>query len=138
MRLRLDNNAPNFQIVSVIPGNACGTGSEVGEMFYAVNCGYYYAYPNPASNILNVEIDQEAITQAKSMEQTTTGAKQISIQSTYDIRLYDGQGNLLRQKFTKGGKVEFNVANLSNGIYYLHIYDGVNEKPEMRQIMVEH
>jgi hypothetical protein len=30
------------------------------------------------------------------------------------------------------------VANLPNGIYYLHIYDGVNAKPEMRQIVVEH
>ncbi len=28
--------------------------------------------------------------------------------------------------------------DLKNGIYYLHIYDGVNEKPEIRQIMVEH
>ncbi|MCL1937015.1 MAG: T9SS type A sorting domain-containing protein, partial [Candidatus Azobacteroides sp.] len=55
-----------------------------------------------------------------------------------DIRLYDGLGNLLRQATATGGKIEFNVANLPNGIYYLHIYDGVNEKPEMRQIVVQH
>ncbi len=138
VRLRLDNNAPNFQIVSVIPGNACGTGSEVGEMFYAVSCGYYYTYPNPASTILNIEFDQEVLGQAQAMQQTTTSGKQIKQDKTFDIRLYDGQGNLLRRATTKGSKVEFNVSNLSNGIYYLHIYDGVNEKPEMQQIMVEH
>ena len=26
---------------------------------------------------------------------------------------------------------------LTFGIYYLHIYDGISEKPEMRQILVE-
>ena len=81
-------------------------------------------YPNPASNILNIEVG----TQARSQPQ----------ESTYDIRLHDAQGNILRQAETKGGNVEFNVSNLLNGIYYLHIYDGINEIPEMRQIIVEH
>ena len=56
----------------------------------------------------------------------------------YDLRLYDGQGNLLRQQKTKGSTVQFNVSALPNGIYYLHIYDGVSDTPEMRQIVVEH
>jgi hypothetical protein len=56
----------------------------------------------------------------------------------YDLRLYDGQGNLLRQQQIRGGAVQFNVQNLPDGIYYLHIYDGVNAKPEMQQIVVEH
>ena len=47
-------------------------------------------------------------------------------------------GNLLRQKKTKGRTVEFNVANLLDGVYYLHIYDGVSENPEMIPIVVEH
>ena len=54
------------------------------------------------------------------------------------VRLYDGQGNQLRQQTAKGGTVQFNVSNLPYGIYYLHIYDGVNSKPEIQQIMVEH
>ena len=49
-----------------------------------------------------------------------------------------GQGNLLRQAATKGGAVQFNVSNLPDGIYYLHVYDGVSEKPEMQQIVIEH
>lgn len=130
-------NTSGTYTITVKAKNECGMSSPDSRRT-VVRSSYYSAYPNPASNVLNIEIDQEAITQAKSMEQTATGAKQISIQPTYDIRLYDGQGNLLQRATTKGGKVEFNVANLSNGIYYLHIYDGVNEKPKMRQIMVEH
>ena len=52
------------------------------------------------------------------------------------MRLYDAQGNLMRQSSTQGDMVEFNVGNLPVG-YYLHVYDGVNEKPEMHQIVVE-
>ena len=48
------------------------------------------------------------------------------------------KNNLLRQQKTKGGTVEFNVSGLTDGVYYLHVYDGVSETPEMRQIVVEH
>ena len=37
----------------------------------------------------------------------------------------------------KDGTVQFKVTDLPNGMYYLHIYDEINEKPEIRQIMVE-
>jgi len=58
-------------------------------------------------------------------------------QCTFDVRLLDAQGNLLRQTFTKGGTVEFNVADLPIGFYYLHVYNGVDSNPEVHQIMVE-
>ena len=91
--------------------------------------GVISVYPNPTSNILNIKIDEEVADRSATVIQTGT---------TYDIRLYDGQGTLLRQRKTKGGVVQFNVSNLLNGIYYLHIYDGVSDTPEMRQIVVEH
>ncbi len=94
------------------------------------------AYPNPVSNILNVDLGRTA-TQANALESITSG-KQLKQETAYDVRLYDGQGNLLRHAKAKGGNVEFNVQNLSNGVYFLHIYDGVSEKPRMQQIVVEH
>lgn len=84
------------------------------------------AYPNPVSGILTVEIGADAAVSSRSHTVTS-----------YDVRLYDGQGNLKRQQKVKGGKIEFNVRNLPVGVYYLHIYDGVSDIPEFHQIVVE-
>ena len=128
---------PNAYVVGY---NACGYGSIYVTEPIGMNRSPAFVkyYPNPTNNILNIEIDAEAIALIESMEQTITGDKQFKSEPTYDIYLYDGQGNLLRQQKTKGGTVQFNVSNLPNGIYYLHIYDGVNNAPEIQQIMVEH
>jgi hypothetical protein len=119
--------------------NSCGWSSS-GYHYITVTdpSSYYSTYPNPASDVLNIEIDVQAATQARVRQINSSGSKPLKTDPDYDIRLYDGQGNLLRQQDTKGGTVQFDVTNLSNGIYYLHVYDGVNRKPEIRQIVVEH
>jgi len=89
---------------------------------------YVTAYPNPANNILYIEIDAADIQSLLS----------VKVNLTFDVRLYDGQGNMLRNTKTKGGIVEFDVSNLTEGMYYLHVYDGVNSTPEMQMILVEH
>ena len=93
-------------------------------------------YPNPVSDILYIEIDAESVSQSKAPGQTGANAKKV--EHVCEVRLYDGLGNLLRQTDTKGGTVQFNVSGLPDGIYYLHIYDGVNDTPDIRQIVVEH
>ena len=84
------------------------------------------AHPNPVKDILTVEIDQ-----------TQTAQRQATA-PTYDIRLYNGLGNLLRQTTTKSSSVQFNVSNLPNGTYYLYIYNGVSDTPVVHQIVVQH
>ena len=64
-------------------------------------------------------------------------AKGLKTDPTYDIRLYDGLGNLLRQTTSNGEKTQFNVNGLKNGTYYLHIYDGINDKPKMQQVIIQ-
>ena len=119
--------------VDVKVSNACG--EDYGTKGVQVTDGRgSSAYPNPVSDILYIKTDQRANTN----QQTITDAKPLKIAKTFDIRLYDGLGNLLRQTTTKGSTVQFNVSNLPDGIYYLHIYDGVRNKPEIQQIMVEH
>jgi len=78
-----------------------------------------FIFPNPASGILNVEIDTE------------------NSDLTYDVRLYDNQGNLLRRSTTTDGYVQFNVVNLPNGSYFLHVFDGESATPIKRQVMIE-
>jgi len=103
--------------------NSCGTGSGVSKNVWVYQYSPSPAYPNPVSDVLNIDLS----------DSKTQGSN-----FTFDVRLYDGQGNLLRQTSTKGGTVEFNVSNLPDGTYYLHIYDGVSSTPEMKQIFVEH
>jgi hypothetical protein len=85
-------------------------------------------YPNPVSDILTVEIDTDAY-----RSQQPAQASLI-----FDVRLYNWQGSLLRQTTTQDSTVQFNVSNLPNGIYFLHIYDGTNKTPEIHQIIVQH
>jgi len=109
---------------------------------------YSIPYPNPASDILNIDINQSATAQvqsmqqvqAQTMQQSTVDAKSQSLNTdiTYDIRLYNVHGHLLRQTKTKDRHAQLNVSHLHNGIYYLHIYDGVSDKPEIQQIIVKH
>jgi len=94
-------------------------------------------YPNPVNNTLYIKMEQEYI-QVKPLEQPLTDNKPLKINPTYDIRLYNEKGILMWQKKTKNNKIELNVTNLPNGIYYLQVYDGVNETPEMRTIVIEH
>ena len=99
---------------------SCGKGGSPGS--------YISAYPNLVNDILYIEIDA-GIAQ---------NLLPFNASLIFDVLLYDWQGNLLRQKKTKGGTVQFNVSNLPDGMYYLHVYDGVNTTPEMIQIVVEH
>jgi hypothetical protein len=94
------------------------------------------AYPNPASGILNIEIDGQAFAQIRAAVQSVADTGHVLEQTTFDVRLYNRQGDLLRQSKTRGGTVQWSVSGLPSGIYYLHVYDGLNDIPEMRQIVV--
>ena len=89
------------------------------------------AYPNPASNILNIELNPD--TSNKSFSDNIKSSHQ-----NFDIYLYDDKGSMLRHAKSNGENVQLNVSTLPNGFYYLHIYDGSGEKPVMQQIIVEH
>ena len=108
--------------VSVRATSACGTGQWAD--FYITVGSPSRVYPNPANDILNVEVDY---------------AKTQGTIINYDIRLYDGLGNQVRQTTTNRSTIaQVSVSGLPNGIYYLHIYDGVGSKPDIHRIVVQH
>ena len=94
-------------------------------------------YPNPVSDILYIEIDQDTIDRVLALLQNK-GSKSFNSVPVFDIRLYNGQNILLMKQFSKGGITQFNVSDLPDGLYYLHIYNGVLSKPEMYSIIVKH
>jgi hypothetical protein len=85
-----------------------------------------------------LDIDQQGVARAKARQSTAGSAFQKSSGLSFDMYLYDSYGNLLRKATTSGNNVQFDVAALPNGIYYLHIDNGISAKPEKRQIIVQH
>jgi subtilisin family serine protease len=57
--------------------------------------------------------------------------------STYDIRLYSKRGDLLKQQITRSSTIEFDIAELPDGVYFIHLYDGINTGPHIRSIVIE-
>jgi hypothetical protein len=125
--------------LSVSVSNACGYDYTYMYIYAGYSPSPIAPFPNPVNDILNIEITQQVIDYAKSKQQSGNNGKSTNASPVFDLRLYNEQGNLLRQTTTnKVGMVQFNVSNLPNGFYFLHIYDGLNNKPEKHQIIVKH
>jgi hypothetical protein len=92
---------------------------------------YVSAYPNPVSNILYIEID--ALAHSSDLQ-----ARSLNSKPVYTIRLLDGQGNTVQNLQSKTGSEQLNVSNLSNGIYYLIVFDDLGSTPVVRSIIVKH
>ena len=111
--------------VSCRATNACGTSAWV-DLYVTVG-NRSRAYPNPADDILNIEVG------------TSSNVNTKGTILNYDIRLYDSFGNILKQTGNIGsGTAQISVSNVPDGIYYLHIYDGVSSTPENLKIIVKH
>jgi hypothetical protein len=85
--------------------------------------------PNPVSDILLVDVDVVSTTSSQSAN-TQARTKQ-----TFNIKLYNNQGFILRQATATSGKIEFDVNNLPEGTYYLHIESNGEIKKE--QIIIK-
>lgn len=122
-----------FYTLKVRATNANGTGDYFDTYVEMYNTGIYsyMIYPNPASNVLMVNFD------VKSSESGYEMMK-INRNASFKIYLYDDNGSMVRQTTSDGSQIQFDVSNLPNGIYYLHIDDGRAEKPEVRKVIVKH
>ena len=124
--------------LSLCGRSSSSSGSSASRSSAQIPSNYVLAYPNPATNILSIEISVELAIQAQLASQVAAGVRGgFAISTDFDVRLFDNQGNMVRQTTSKGGAVQFNVANLPMGIYHLHVHDGVSKEPEVHQIVVE-
>ena len=124
-------NTVGMYTIYVSATNACGTCAYPYE--HGVYADYHrggssaIAYPNPVDDVLYIDLD------ALPANVGPQGAS-----PSYDIRLYNMSGNIALQQFAQGGTVRFDVSNLPNGVYHLHIYDGISSTPYTQQIIVQH
>jgi hypothetical protein len=87
-------------------------------------------YPSPVTNVLTVDFDAEVVSLAKA-------AVQSSRVFTLDISLYDNLGTLHRHATSTGANVTFDVSDLRNGFYFLHVSTG-SGKSEVHKVIVNH
>ncbi len=74
-----------------------------------------FVYPNPTSEILNVELDSSI----------SSGQGVINRQSStnnYQLIIFNALGQLIQTTSTQQSKTFLNIKELNNGIYFLHIY----------------
>ena len=117
-----------FFSLTVAATNACGVGSPYWlNIFHFSRSGDMResttarAQSRPISGTFHVLLGYEA------------DARE---QSIFDVRIYDRRGNMVRQVVTEGGSVAFDLSDLPDGTYYLHICNGVGE-PMIQPIVVE-
>jgi Zn-dependent metalloprotease len=114
--------------------NSCGIAAHSFQIPIQVTSSYYSSvltYPNPTSDIINIEIGNIA-------SDPFLVSKNDKKEVLYYIQLYDKQGNLLRQNNARQGKIQFNVSDLKNDIYFLKISNNINRETDTRTIIIKH
>ena len=74
-------------------------------------------YPNPANDILQVDITDN---------------------SACEISIYSLQGAKALQTLATGNKTQIDVSTLPDGIYFLQLYESVTGKQGMKKIVIKH
>ena len=120
--------------IGVTVSNQCGSAylSKTVSTYRGLNSSPFTVYHNPVDDVLFIDIDHQAIFSKYANSVTT------SRNITCEFKLYDITGILVAQTKTSGNKVQINVSSLPDGIYILHLYDGISNQPETKQIIVKH
>jgi len=99
-------------------------------------------HPNPVSNVLTIDLTQvetpEAFTSTPLSDRvraSTSASTRANTNEVFNIRLFNAQGMIVRQQRTSAATIQFDVSNLPEGTYYLHIEHG--GEIEKHQIIVQ-
>jgi hypothetical protein len=104
--------------------NDCGYTETSVTVYPGGSCHSALVYPNPVNDVLHIDINLNTVNSRQAL--------------TYEFRLYDSQGTMQRAQNTRSSTAQIDVSSLPDGIYFLHIYDGVNSTPEVHRIIVKH
>jgi predicted Zn-dependent protease len=127
--------AGNYQLVCRIQ-NGCGWGNYYTTNLNVYNSGSYsLAYPNPAFDVLTVSFNPEKIEEAKASLRSSGSAKKSFL---LNIKLLDISGGVVHQTTSTSENITIDVSRLKNGMYLLHVLDGISNEPEVHKIMVQH
>jgi len=105
---------------------------EVDVVAIPISDSPFSFYPNPANDILYISVDQPAM-----IEKYRAAGKAVSNLS-YDIRLYNTSGTMALQTTSGSSRIQLSISNIPDGIYFLHLYDGIDNAPEVKQVIIKH
>jgi hypothetical protein len=142
-RVRITRNnsySSSSTVLQVRAHNGCGWGGwqTVGTLSSS-SLYYTSAYPNPVGDFLTVDFDPVSVAQTKASLQTTDNTLTAKKRAfALDVKLYDYFGTLRHSAASTGETLLLNVSELPNGIYFLHVHDGITNEPEVKRIIVSH
>ncbi len=92
--------------------------------------GMFTVYPNPSSTELKIVY--------KTDESNKATNERLLVRNDFNVKLINKKGKVLREGKTSTNNkgIVLQVADLPNGIYYLHIYDG--KKISKQQLVISH
>lgn len=90
--------------------------------------------PNPVNHTLYINLPVLAETEIGQVGST----QQVGVSNSYELRLFDSQGSLVRSLHVMGPQTTLNVSSLSTGIYFLHVYKLGVSYPEVHKVVVSH
>ncbi len=97
--------------------------------------GYRSAvYPNPVDNTLHIDIAEPQETE----NATTISTQQKVLSSSHELRLFNFQGNLVRNLRATDRQISIDVSALPEGNYFLHIIRADTTEPEVHKVIISH
>ena len=118
---------PNYGTVRVSITNCNGPSGYSGITVYpGYSCGNYFSLtPNPASDIVNVVID-ENLSNISIEEESTINNNMIEKSTNFIIHIYNNQGTLVNSLTQNVSRFSIPLNNLNEGNYIIEINDGKN------------
>ena len=105
--IRINTNNTPGGVVTVTATTCCSTSHLIKTQYFgeSYNCGYFMAYPNPATSEINIEFDETF--DLKTVDETTT------------LEIYDS-GFTKKYKAEKIEKqIEIKTSGWKEGLYYI-------------------
>lgn len=91
-------------------------------------------YPNPVDNTLHIDIVEPQET-----DKITANSIQKQVASnSHELRLFNFQGNLVRNLRTTECQISIDVSGLPEGNYFLHIIRIGSTEPEVHKVIISH
>ena len=126
-------NAGSYTVSVTMSGSGSSAYCTLGvNVTRGASASPFKVYPNPADNILYIDVDQQAI-----LANSPAGSL-VNKNPVCEFRLFSLMGVIVLQSTSSSNKVQLNVSNLPDGIYFLHLYDGISGMPEIKQVVIKH